>query len=363
MKKKIILILLSPLLILIMVEVMLRGYFYLFGTEIDRIMYVYSVDEIKERNNAFMGIPFVGYGPSPAHPEHNQLGFRNREITIEKPEGTYRIVAVGGSTTYGFRVEPDESWSAQLETILHEDYGVTQVEVINTGVMGYTTWNSLANLAFRVLDLSPDLVIVYHGTNDAKVRWIHPNCFSGQTPIGGLARGIWKENGPDLSPLSIYRYVGIGRGWIDNPIELNSWIYPVTASDPDCFGDEPMASPDYLQMNSSDYFERNLRNIVHLASANDADVLLSTWAYYPDFVEESLIPVYEEQNQIIEAITDDLGVYYVDFMGQLPHDEQYWFADGEHQNSEGYYQQAAFYADYIADRIFSTALRDTSDTD
>lgn len=351
MRKKVALIILSPLLILMMVEMLLRGYFQFFGTEMDRIMYIYSPEEIVARNPAFTGAPFIGYSPSPAHPEHNQLGFRNREITIEKPDGRYRIVAVGGSTTYGFHVAQDETWSIQLETILRQEYGLDDVEVINTGVVGYTTWNSLTNLAFRVLDLEPDLVIVYHGTNDAKARWLNPDCFSGQTPIHGLARGVWKENGPDLGWLVSYRYIGIGWGWVENPIELNSWIYPVTLNNPDCFSDEVMSSEDYLQINSSEYFERNLRNIVHLVTANDADVLLSTWAYYADMVSESLIPVYDEQNQIVEKVAQELDVDYIDFMNALPIDEVYWFEDGEHPNAQGYYQQAVVYAEHIAETI------------
>src|SRR6266700_1734724 len=38
----------------------------------------------------------------------NSLGFRGKETTMEKPDGVFRIVCSGGSTTFGLG-EPDET--------------------------------------------------------------------------------------------------------------------------------------------------------------------------------------------------------------------------------------------------------------
>ena len=52
---------------------------------------------------------YLGFIPAPnfqrGENKHNQLGFRGDDISVEKPKDTYRIVAVGGSTTYGSGVE------------------------------------------------------------------------------------------------------------------------------------------------------------------------------------------------------------------------------------------------------------------
>ncbi len=351
MVKRLIYIVLSPFLIILLVEIALRGYFMIAGSEIDRIQYVYSAQHIAEQHPRFMGLPYVGYASSPDFPDHNSLGFRNEEIMIEKPDDTYRIIAIGGSTTYGFGVDADQTWAVQLETILHDDHDLKHIEVINSAAMGYTTWNNLTNLAFRLLDLDPDLIIIYHSTNDAKSRWIHPDCFDGQTPIRGLARGIWRETGPELGPLTSLRFIGIGRGWIDNPLELNSWIYPLTHSDPDCIPPKDMSLADLMQTNTSQYFERNMINIVHLAKANSVDVLLSTWAYFPQWVDPVLIPTYEEQNVIIEMIANQLDTHNIDLMQNLPSNEQFWLGDGEHQSPQGYYEQAKLYAEIVADIV------------
>jgi hypothetical protein len=100
---------------------------------------------------------------------HNSWGFRGPEVEIEKPEDVFRIVCLGGSSTYGHTPSRDETtWPAQLQTILNERQDIKRVEVINGGFSGYNSFESLANFNFRLLPFDPDLVIVYHTINDAR---------------------------------------------------------------------------------------------------------------------------------------------------------------------------------------------------
>jgi len=98
----------------------------------------------------------------------NSLGFRGKETTVEKPDHVFRIVCLGGSTTFGLG-EPDETqtYPELLEKRLNELYpGGPHFEVINAGTPGWSSAESLINLHFRVLELSPDMVILYDGIND-----------------------------------------------------------------------------------------------------------------------------------------------------------------------------------------------------
>ena len=63
---------------------------------------------------------------------HNSMGYRDREFSLEKPDGTFRIVALGGSTVYTAAVKDNsKTYPAQLQRVLRNKYGYKAVEVIN----------------------------------------------------------------------------------------------------------------------------------------------------------------------------------------------------------------------------------------
>ena len=49
----------------------------------------------------------------------NSDGFRDKNYSIEKPNGVFRIVAIGDSLTFGFGVESEESYPKVLEKNLN----------------------------------------------------------------------------------------------------------------------------------------------------------------------------------------------------------------------------------------------------
>lgn len=61
-------------------------------------------------------------------------GLRNPIVTMPKPKGIYRILALGDSYTYGWGVEENDAWPRVLESLLRKK-GLS-VEVINAGVPG-----------------------------------------------------------------------------------------------------------------------------------------------------------------------------------------------------------------------------------
>lgn len=114
----------------------------------------------------------------------NALGMRGPETTREKPPGTFRIVALGDSLTFGYGVRVDEAWPAALERALAADPALPELlggrrpEVLNMGVAGYGTRDEAAVLEHKALALDPDLVIVGYFLNDPQteplqllVRW------------------------------------------------------------------------------------------------------------------------------------------------------------------------------------------------
>jgi len=84
------------------------------------------------------------------------LGFRTAAFNPNKPDNKYRVVAMGGSSTYGIFDTYERSWPYLLEQSLGEGY-----EVINTGLPGHATYGVVNLLKNEVIGWSPDVVIVY----------------------------------------------------------------------------------------------------------------------------------------------------------------------------------------------------------
>ena len=104
----------------------------------------------------------------------NSMGFRGDEFQQQKPHECLRIVCLGGSTTFSPRVENAKTYPRLLQDKLRSTCPDLQIEVINAGAPGYTSAESLINFQLRVLDLSPDMVVIYHAVND-----IHPRVVPG----------------------------------------------------------------------------------------------------------------------------------------------------------------------------------------
>lgn len=96
----------------------------------------------------------------------NSLGLRSREISPEKQDNEYRILSLGESTTYGYGVANDETYSAQLETLLNAGDGKKEFQVINAGVPAWSSFQSLLFLKERGIKLEPDMVLLYNEFND-----------------------------------------------------------------------------------------------------------------------------------------------------------------------------------------------------
>jgi lysophospholipase L1-like esterase len=96
----------------------------------------------------------------------NSLGYRGEEICVKKPENTYRIVVLAGSTVLNREVTFEENAVRLLEKKLRQKYPNKKIEVINAGKDYYTSEHSIIQYIFNISELKPDLVIMYHGLND-----------------------------------------------------------------------------------------------------------------------------------------------------------------------------------------------------
>lgn len=94
----------------------------------------------------------------------NSIGLRGSDLTPEKTG--YRILALGNSCTFGWGVENDRTWVKELENILARETDRKDIEVINGGIPGYTSYQGKLLFANELISLKPDMVLIMYAWND-----------------------------------------------------------------------------------------------------------------------------------------------------------------------------------------------------
>lgn len=314
---------------------------------------------------------YVGYVPTPGWEKglnrHNALGFRGPEIEREKPPGEFRIACLGGSTTYTSSVENAlGTYPACLELRLHE-LGHEHVRVINAGCPGWTSWESLIGFELRVLDLAPDLVIVYHGVNDVHPRLVWPpEAYKGDNsgylrPVDPLfLAGVLEHS-------TLARIFLVRSGRIEPHASLDRTIkgYAATYHGDKFFRQrldgtypqyvfERTPAAEMLRVNRPVYFERNLTNLAAAARAHGCATVFATFANLDDFDEPrssspEYLAAYAETNALVLELGRRLDVPVFDFAAAFPRERRY-FADGRHLTAEGALLKGRLFADFLVER-------------
>ena len=99
------------------------------------------------------------------HVVTNALGLRGPEVPRTPVPGTERVLVLGDSVAFGFRLEQGDTFAVRLEQELEQRDGGS-FEVLNGGVEGYNTVNELAWLRSSLLDLHPTTIVLVFNLND-----------------------------------------------------------------------------------------------------------------------------------------------------------------------------------------------------
>ena len=112
----------------------------------------------------------------------NAQGLRHPTDIGPKPPNVFRIVCVGDSVTFGYRIplvfpdtpdkyDPtDAAYPGRLERLLRNEYPGREVEVIALAVPGYSSHQGRLLLEESIEGLAPDLVVICFGFNDVTLK-------------------------------------------------------------------------------------------------------------------------------------------------------------------------------------------------
>ncbi len=130
----------------------------------------------------------------------NSKGLRDREYSYEKSEGTFRILVLGDSVTFGFGVEMERTYPKLLEKWLNES-GKRNYEVINAGVGNYNTLQELSAYELDLFRYRPDMIVLGFYLNDAeKTQKYVENFLSKRSISYAFIVSAWRKIAAVMNP-------------------------------------------------------------------------------------------------------------------------------------------------------------------
>ena len=280
--------------------------------------FVRQIGTLYERHPYYLvgGRPHASLDLAGHHISFDGRGYRGHETVMPKPAGVYRVVCIGGSTTFDLLAANDEStWPELLAKKLGRAF-----DVVNAGFPGWTTAESLISLELRDVDVKPDLVIVYAGLNDLQPASHRP-----------FTRDYSKGHG-DILP----RVLGVDP--LPAPFASRSLLVEWLLDHFSPHRNEvPTFSPVFrwngqrvgdLPEETFDVFARNLRTIAAVSRAHGAEVLfvpqvvrvrpgiefdrtyIESWV--PGLTTEGILRGLARDDETTRAVAASIAAPYVD---------------------------------------------------
>lgn len=250
----------------------------------------------------------------------NSLGLRGPEPPLSS-EATYKIIAVGGSTTECSVLDDEKAWPSQLCQRLRQQY--PQVWLNNAGIDGTSLYAHQILLENHLLALKPDMILtlvgvndfakVYHGDDDGDV-------FS-KTPSRQKIRGLMQKSELFSTLLNVYRmHQATQLGLHHNP---NQPFNPKYALD----------STENVQLHlaAQDRYSQKLKRYIDTCLAHRIEPVFITQPVFQ--MEQSpgfqFLRLY---NETLHQVAAAHGLLCIDLATALPDDPLYYYDELHYTN-------------------------------
>jgi Putative Zn-dependent protease, contains TPR repeats len=250
---KLTLALVAPLLLLLMLEAGLRVVG--FGTRTD--FFVPDEEPGVFRTNPRFTELFLpaSFGLKPA----------NFRLTKAKAEGVHRVFVIGESAAMGVP-EPAFALAPQLRAQLRAALPGRQIEVFNLGVTAINS-HAILRIVEQAVEFQPDVFVIYMGNNEVVGPYGPGSVVTRGTPPRGLIRTVLWVRSTRLGQLMQW-----AAARLSSRAAFRDW------RGMEMFSRNTVARDDSRLAGVYANFEANLRDIVQIAQASGAQVVLSTVA-------------------------------------------------------------------------------------
>ena len=295
----------------------------------------------------------------------NSVGLReDLEPDQTKGPGEKRIVVTGDSSIYGWGVRDNETYAVYLERELRSRLPGKRLEVINLGVPGYSTEQTIRLLDRVGWSYEPDLVVVSNIFSDCNIDAFQD-------------RAALKMTSGEGSPLWNSRlYCAAYMPWMRYQAGLNQSTNAVLMPGIPTGANQAVSLEkidtviDLSRVPLADYIE-NLDRIHTDAAARGAEMLLAPLAQewdvgiwnvpMPPPTEEQVLPWFPYRDAQ-EKWSEEQGVgriYFPEVFAQSDVQKQTLFVDNMHPSAVGTALMARAVAEHIAENPQLLGLKST----
>ena len=295
----------------------------------------------------------------------NDLGLLGPMPRRPKPAGVFRILVLGGSSSFQTSSVTGKSWPDLMAASLAARPG-QPVEVINAATPGYTTYQSSRRLQAELLDFDPDLVVVCHLWNDLKL-------FSLDRPEEAVEQWNALAAGQkEISAVSRNNRLDL-LGWSQAVTHLRAWWLArrLGRARKLSEGLEHPRLDETIHSGGVDFYRRNLGRIADTLAAGKIPMLVvkepllvrsdntpeergKIHYTYVGFDHSTLVEAVRRAHEVNDETCRRPGVFCVDPSGVVRSDLLH-FKDQVHLKDRGREAMGQFMADWIARSFFPAA--------
>ena len=237
----------------------------------------------------------------------NFMGLRGKDFDIEKKDGVYRIICLGGSSTFGVGLDETDTYPYKLENLLSRDTGYRRFEIINAGVLAYNLTQINIFLAEKLLKYRPDMIIVISCINN-----IFPSDYS-RYYVSGKKKRISQFLNYFLHKSMTYRLIEVGilKLRYENKLPKNIFTNIAISSRVEDYG-------------------YNIKSLNEICQQNGIELLLCTQPCLEEGIGEVLYGEFILFTQKLLRVAKSLDIIIIDLNDKFPYrDRKKYFNDSK----------------------------------